>query len=541
MSFARLTPARAAVGLSLLVSAAHVAVLQGFFPSPFQDDAYISLRYARNLATGAGLVFNPGERVEGFTNPLWTLIAAAALALKLKGTLTLLVLGVACYAGLIVSAGRLGAESSLHPRYRALIPLLTGASTATAYWSLTGMETVPFAWAVLEGLRHALRAARTRSCGDPWMGLCFGVAALLRPEAVGYFGLLLGVLAVHAWRGGARPRPDAALVGCLLAFGALVGAYQVFRLSYYGAWLPNTFYAKVEAHGAFARGLQYVGKGALSGALGFLLVPVFAARRAWARPELFVPASLVAFHLLYVVAVGGDYMKFGRFLIPVLSPAAVLWAAAMDALGVDDTGAWRSPRIRAASLAFIALTFTAGLAPFITGHDELRTVRSVENYRAIGRWIAAWVPPETLVATPAIGAIGYLGHTRILDTLGLVDPWLSHHRDPHVDGADFAAGHARGDADYVLRRQPAIVFFAGVWLAAEPLTPTTILRRLDSLWLSDRLLLRKPEFFQQYEIVNYRFQGGWLGLALRRGSRCHPDHPSYRGPVPALRGRQPGA
>src|SRR5512143_2619799 len=36
------------------------------------DDAYISFRYAQNAILGHGLVFNPGERVEGFTNFLWT-------------------------------------------------------------------------------------------------------------------------------------------------------------------------------------------------------------------------------------------------------------------------------------------------------------------------------------------------------------------------------------------------------------------------------------------------------------------------------------
>ena len=39
-----------------------------------QDDAFITYRYARNLARGEGLVFNPGERVEGYTNFLWTVM-----------------------------------------------------------------------------------------------------------------------------------------------------------------------------------------------------------------------------------------------------------------------------------------------------------------------------------------------------------------------------------------------------------------------------------------------------------------------------------
>ena len=63
-----------AVGLGSLV----VFLL---FALPFRnwtpDDAFISFEYARNLAEGNGLVFNDGERVEGFSNLLWTLLLAA--------------------------------------------------------------------------------------------------------------------------------------------------------------------------------------------------------------------------------------------------------------------------------------------------------------------------------------------------------------------------------------------------------------------------------------------------------------------------------
>src|SRR5437773_1541112 len=45
------------------------------------DDAFISFRYARNLVQGYGLVFNPGEYVEGYTNFLWTLLMAGVVAL----------------------------------------------------------------------------------------------------------------------------------------------------------------------------------------------------------------------------------------------------------------------------------------------------------------------------------------------------------------------------------------------------------------------------------------------------------------------------
>ena len=45
------------------------------------DDGMISMRYARMLVEGFGLVWNPGEYVEGYTNPLWTLVMAAVIAL----------------------------------------------------------------------------------------------------------------------------------------------------------------------------------------------------------------------------------------------------------------------------------------------------------------------------------------------------------------------------------------------------------------------------------------------------------------------------
>jgi len=66
------------VGAALL---AGVAVAVGLsYGACSQDDAFISFRYAQNLVDGNGLVFNPGERVEGYTNLSWTLLMAGVLA-----------------------------------------------------------------------------------------------------------------------------------------------------------------------------------------------------------------------------------------------------------------------------------------------------------------------------------------------------------------------------------------------------------------------------------------------------------------------------
>src|SRR4051812_9407292 len=57
------------------------------------DDAYITYRYARNLVRGFGLVYNPGERIEGYTNFLWTLLVAGGLKLRLEPNVVTKVLG----------------------------------------------------------------------------------------------------------------------------------------------------------------------------------------------------------------------------------------------------------------------------------------------------------------------------------------------------------------------------------------------------------------------------------------------------------------
>ena len=40
------------------------------------EDAYISFRYILSMTAGHGLVFNQGERVEGFTHPYWLFLVS---------------------------------------------------------------------------------------------------------------------------------------------------------------------------------------------------------------------------------------------------------------------------------------------------------------------------------------------------------------------------------------------------------------------------------------------------------------------------------
>ena len=66
------------LGPSLCALALAVGLVLAVQRASIFDDAFISFRYARNLLDGHGLVWNPGERVEGYTNFLWTILLAGA-------------------------------------------------------------------------------------------------------------------------------------------------------------------------------------------------------------------------------------------------------------------------------------------------------------------------------------------------------------------------------------------------------------------------------------------------------------------------------
>jgi arabinofuranosyltransferase len=108
------------------------------------DDQMISMRYADNLASGNGLVWNPGERVEGFTNPLWTAYMAVWHVANVPRTKTSLVIMLTSALILILNAltvysiaSRLSPQS---PTVARIAMLLAGTYWSLVDWSLAGFE-----------------------------------------------------------------------------------------------------------------------------------------------------------------------------------------------------------------------------------------------------------------------------------------------------------------------------------------------------------------------------------------------------------------
>ena len=203
------------------------------------DDAWITVRYAENLANGYGFVWNPGgELTEGFSHPLLFLAETLAHLVGASAIGTPRVIGVASGVGLLLAIHRLAPP--VVGRTATWVGLtLTALYAPLALWAVGGLETLPMALATTvavlllarpdPGRHHALSA-----------GLVLATLPWLRPEGL---AVALGVAVVAEAANLVRKDRRGALVRLGLAAGPAIvsqGVLELLRLAIYGHLLPNS-------------------------------------------------------------------------------------------------------------------------------------------------------------------------------------------------------------------------------------------------------------------------------------------------------------
>lgn len=409
------------------------------------DDAFISARYAENLARHGELVFNLGERVEGFSNLGWTLAMAACIRLGIDPIAAAVVLGhaAALLAGILVFHG---ARRHLD----APLPLaLLGAAicwipTSFVFWAGAGLETTAFA-ALLAAWWLACRGDLARPPSVVAAVALTGAIATARPEGAG----ILVVTPLAFWLGGLRGARW--FVASVLACVPLL-AQLAFRLDYYGAWLPNTALAKGGVSvDLWWRGLTYLAEGfrhdGLWAALPLLL---FAGGRGARARELGV---LCLGYAAFIVWAGGDGLYRYRLIAHIL-PWLALWiVAAACALHLRSARA----AVAGALLLCIGLVAALGSGRF-HGGLSIEDVHATETrWERLGLALAA-LPPDTLLATNVAGRVPYHSRLPTIDLLGLTDPVISRTRIDDLGRG--MAGHERANPRYVIGRSPDLVYLS---------------------------------------------------------------------------------
>ncbi len=279
------------------------------------DDAFVTYRYARSLADGHGLVFNRGERVEGFVHLAWVIELAALFRAGVRPEVAAPALSLAFTVGTLVLVVMLALRSAPWPRCAVIAWVacaFVACSASFAVWSTGGLETRQFTFLIVLGVFLLARTPATprRLAGASCV---FAAAELTRPEAMLLFGCaFVWRLVQDGLRGEASWRRAVTLAA---PFTVVVACHFAWRLSYYGEWLPNPYYAKHVAPW-YSSGFDYLVAAAIElGAWAWLsLAAVAMVRRAVQRDLSFVlPFVLAVPHALYVARVGGDHFEYRPF------------------------------------------------------------------------------------------------------------------------------------------------------------------------------------------------------------------------------------
>jgi len=306
------------------------------------DDAMISMTYARTLVRSGELVWFEGSpRVQGITNPLWTLVMAVPHSVGVEGSgaaLAVSLLGVAIVTATGLIAARTAWRVLQGTRWALLVSAVCGGTVPFLYplvfWTLRGMEV-----GLLALLTLALLGLVLVGGPDGWLsGSRWRLPLMVALASMGILtrlDFLLVAAVIFALNVLWTPAPKRLKAGLLtlvpvgaVALGTLVGQ----RL-YYGDWLPNTYYLKVSGFGIgerLARGVETAALGGiLSVAVVVACVPVvmWATRETKARRTVVAVAVLVATTLAYSVWVGGDAWEESGIVnryITVSLPAVVL-------------------------------------------------------------------------------------------------------------------------------------------------------------------------------------------------------------------------
>ncbi len=448
-----------------------------------QDDAFISYRYVANFLNGHGLVYNIGERIEGFTNFGWVIYmilwGALGAGYMMVSKITGYLLGIGVIMMTFLIARHIFSDKN---KWFALIPTyLVGFNMSLAYWAPAGLETAAFTFFASLALYFFLRRS--------WFLIySLALAVWLRPEGALLAGLFVVIELITE-----RRTPWFSL-RCLLVALILSLPMAVFKVVYYGSIFPNPFFAKTGLHwDQIANGLEYTWR-FLSEygfyGIGFVVPLVFYRRLSKAEWTVWLFATLYTF---YVLMVGGDVLKVHRFFLPVFGAAAILAAMSLRLIFSGLVHKNRLLVIFMVSLPLLGLTY-------VLPRNHVETYNYVERLfiKKMQHLAVALEKADSTnfsAALPTIGVFGYelLGHD-IIDMVGLTDSTIARHSEKPIEGMQTTWKEQKHNSAYLLGRSPDyIVFSTGI----KPSAP------------AERALLLYPQFLNAYRTIGWYYVSVW--------------------------------
>ncbi|MFL5764626.1 MAG: hypothetical protein ACJ77K_11845 [Bacteroidia bacterium] len=321
--------------LSLLAIA--VSLIYSYKLRWLGDDIFIALRYVQHFIAGQGLVYNPGEKVEGFTDFLWLMLISFFTKLNFDPMNVTQFLGILSSLGTLALCSLIGIRiAQKHNTF--IIPFVV-ISLALNYdynvWATSGLETSFYTFLLCAAFFIYFFSELSENKRLLFSGLFLSLAMMTRPDAMLIIAVVNTLMVAYHFL---HRRNVRGIISLLLRFNlALIVIYLpyfLWRYNYFGFIFPNTYYDKLGGESFFSKGFYYLWlyfKPHFTAFLifilpPFVLIPLFKGklieniRNYSAKPGnaayLTSIIAVYAYLLIFVAKVGGDFMH-ARFVIPM--------------------------------------------------------------------------------------------------------------------------------------------------------------------------------------------------------------------------------
>lgn len=374
------------------------------------DDAFITFRYAQNLAAGNGFVYNLGERVLGTTTPFLTFILADLALIRIEPPTGALVVSVLCSGAIAVIIYRLA--TWLRFTYWTVLPALCYIVwPRSVVADSSGMETALFTLLVTAAFYFQHRRLTVYAVGMATL------AAVTRPEGIGVLGLLLVVDLI---------RDRSQYWKYLLTAGMILVPWVAVATYYFGSPIPNSIPAKMTIYSQFGEMSVWERLVSVMGwqtVIGIVLLPAVIAGAIWlwrkqnfGRWELLWLAGMTLFYTL------GPSKLFFWYIAPIY-PLFLVFATAAIVYAFEEI-AWLHQRIRWGVRIISTFILAILVAACVKPYRSLRAIQQTQEsvHKGIGLYLANEAGKDDTVAAEDIGYMGYYSHLRVIDRDGLISP-----------------------------------------------------------------------------------------------------------------------
>lgn len=298
------------------------------------DDAYITFRTVDNFTSGLGLTWNPQERVQVFTHPLWMFLVSFFYLISSELFFTCIILSAVLTLSSVLIAWKTTISCNEHWKGPLLILSLV-ATKAFIDYSSSGLEN-PLSYLIASTFLYIYLNSKDKAFTDrKILSTLFFLAALAFVNRSDTILLYIPALLHIMYASNIKSKQDIIKFAFIATLPATL--WLIFSLIYYGYPFPNTAYAKALAtefptSWKVIRGLEYL-KNSIhwdAPAYAILCLATFFSVKSKSPIKISVIAGVILY-IVYVIFTGASATHMsGRFFAVPLFISIIIFVSSIE-------------------------------------------------------------------------------------------------------------------------------------------------------------------------------------------------------------------